>query len=617
MDFIDVILAKSLTPQGQIDTFAAKAQKAVSDANKVLNTTEQAMENINSITAQTNGNNRTALDTLDRANEALTKAEQASQIIDESVAQSIDTEIDKVDISAPETTATDYKQTDIEMSYPSGKKARLRNINKIYNKMGQNTDGSMTQKAITDAINNIPSSGGGGTISFNEEDAGKVVIVGEDGNATTSDITESDLIDLQIAAGTRINDEVIGLELDYANRTFSRLQGAKGLSAGNDFNKFKMYGGRKRCIVNQSGEIVRFINGLDTVSNVEGQRVMVYQPAFYYARVPVDTRVVNGATVVDKERILLTDKETSGFKLHPAFIDNNSNQLKFILLPAFESGVLKVTTNELVKNNSQDVDLNNDILISTTNIKPITGVSQAFNYAIAKRMCENNGTGWSMSDLSIESLNQMLMIVEYGNANVTSSLGLGIINITYSSGNNGAITGSTFDLANTSGRATSTVFDLNGSRITYQDDGRCAISYRGMENPYGSIRRYVNNFEISNGVLGVNGHDYTNVINTTEGGWINSFSYNSEIDWAFLPIEVNGGANSTLPVGDYDYVSTNSYLLAGGSYSSGNNAGPFYSYYRNIQSNFYDNITSARVVFRPIANSTIETNNYNLWLQSN
>jgi len=615
MDFIDVIMAKSLTPQGQIDTYAAKAQKAVTNANKVLSTTEEAMENIDSITEQTNTNNQTALDTLDRANEALEKAEQASQIIDESITQSIDTEIDKMDISAPETTATDYKQTDIEMSYPSGKKARLRNINKIYNKMGQNTDGSMTQKAITDAIENIKPSGG--TISFDQSDAGKVVIVGENGNATTSDITESDIIDLQIAAGTRISDEVIGLELDYANRTFSRLQGAKGLSAGSDFDKYKMYGGRKRCIVNQNGEIIRFISNLDTANTVEGQRIMIYQPAFYYTRVPIDTQVINGTIVIYKERILLTDKETTGFKLHPAFVDGNGNPLKFILLPAFESATLRTSSNELVKDNNQDVDLNNDMLISTTNVKPVTGVTQNFTYSAAKRMCENNGLGWGMSDLSIESLNQMLMIVEYGSANITSNLGIGIVNITSTSGNNGAISGSTFELFNTSGRATSTIFDSNGAQTAYQEDGRCAVSYRGMENPYGSIRRYVSNFEIVNGVLGLKGQDYTNIIDTTESGWINRFSYNLEIDWAFLPISVNGGANSTLPVGDYAYVSANSYLLVGGSYASGANGGPFCYFYNGISDSSYENINSARVVFRPTANSIIETNNYNLWLQSN
>ena len=617
MDILDIILAKSLTPQGQIDTYASKAQKAVSNANKVLSSTEEAMENIDSITEQTNTNNQTALDTLDRANEALERAEQISQAIDESVIEVLDTEIDKIGISAPETAETDYVQTDIEMSYPSGKKARLRNINKIYNKMGKNTDGTMTQKAITDAIQSIPSSGGGGSLNFDSEDAGKVVIVGEDGGATTSDITESDIIDLQIAAGTRVSDEIIGLEIDYVNKIFTRLQGAKGLEAGSNFNKFKMYGGRKRCIVNQNGEIVRFIDALDTVNSVEGQRIMIYQPAFYYARTPIDTKVENGATIVDKERILLTDKETAGFKIHPAFKDSNGNNLKFILLPAFESAALDTVFNQITKNNEQNIDFENDVLISTTNVKPITGVTQNLTYSAARKMCRNNGTGWDMSDLTIESLNQMLMMVEYGSINIPNNLGIGIINITSTSGNNGAITGSTFNLLNESGRATSTTFDVNGSKTVYQDNGRCAISYRGMENPYGSSRRFVNNFYISDNVLTLDGQSYANVINTNTSGWISNFSYNVEIDWALLPIAVNGTANSSLPVGDYDYVSTNSYLLAGGSYSSGANAGPFYYYYRNVQNTLYDNITSARVIFKPTVNSTIETNNYNLWQQSN
>ena len=42
-------------------------------------------------------------------------------------------------------------------------------------------------------------------------------------------------------------DYILGLQVDYKNKTYTRIAGAKGLNAGDDFDKFSMYGGRKRC----------------------------------------------------------------------------------------------------------------------------------------------------------------------------------------------------------------------------------------------------------------------------------------------------------------------------------------------------------------------------------
>jgi hypothetical protein len=89
---------------------------------------------------------------------------------------------------------------------PSGETKTIENLVKMYSTTGQNTDGTMTQKAITDAItsaynaleiriNNIPTSGGnGGIFNLGTDAAGHIVIVGPDGNITASDMTESELI---------------------------------------------------------------------------------------------------------------------------------------------------------------------------------------------------------------------------------------------------------------------------------------------------------------------------------------------------------------------------------------------------------------------------------------
>ena len=52
-DFVDIMIAKALTPQGQIDTYAARAQEAVTKAQTAVN-------NIDLITEQTNINNELA-----------------------------------------------------------------------------------------------------------------------------------------------------------------------------------------------------------------------------------------------------------------------------------------------------------------------------------------------------------------------------------------------------------------------------------------------------------------------------------------------------------------------------------------------------------------------------
>lgn len=258
MDILDVILAKGLTPQGQIDTYASKARKAVADADKVLSTSEQAMENIDLITEQTNLNNQTSINSLNNANETLNKANEAMHavaVVDESILGNLNDEIDKIEISIPKTETTDYVQSDLEVNYPSGKKARLRNINKIYNKIGKNTDGSMTQKAITEELDKIKR-GSGESVNLGPENDGKIVVIDANGNVKASEVTEENIVESLISGGFYDAKEAVGLEIDYKNKGFARIQGALHIEQGSDFDKYIMYGGRRRCIVNNSGKIV-------------------------------------------------------------------------------------------------------------------------------------------------------------------------------------------------------------------------------------------------------------------------------------------------------------------------------------------------------------------------
>ena len=47
--------------------------------------------------------------------------------------------------------------------------------------------------------------------------------------------------------------DILGLRVDYKNSKFTRLSAAVNLTPGSAFNKFKMYGDRKRCNVDDKG----------------------------------------------------------------------------------------------------------------------------------------------------------------------------------------------------------------------------------------------------------------------------------------------------------------------------------------------------------------------------
>jgi hypothetical protein len=85
----------------------------------------------------------------------------------------------------------------------------------------------MTQKAIKAYVDNAafnPSGSNNTTnITFNVTDAGKIIVIGADGNVIASDISESELISLLLRAGTYTAVDGIGIDIDYANKSFSRV----------------------------------------------------------------------------------------------------------------------------------------------------------------------------------------------------------------------------------------------------------------------------------------------------------------------------------------------------------------------------------------------------------
>lgn len=641
MDIIDILIAKNQSFSAETAKLTQQARAAMAKANEVATKIDEAQDALDAAEAA-NTRAQEVADNFDALQEDVSST--VNSIVDEKIEtaiSSITSSVNEANSNASSAQAaaaeavTEVDVIDENTSAAKIKKARVRkkgdqqayDVMKNYTSTGTNEDGSMTQKAITQAlqnqkteletkIKNIPSGGGSVSGNISAENAGSIVAVDNDGNITSSTITEEDIILTQIIAGTYQNNNIIGLEIDYVNKVFTRLQGAKNKTAGHDFDSYTMLGERKRCLVNEDGSIIRFLTASDTIEDIADKRIMVYQPPCYFMRVPLSTTTTANGIKINKEQIYLSDTKYAGFELHPIFKDKDGNEVKYILLPAYESGTLRAN-GEFVKNDSQDINFSTDKLVSIVNTKPISGYTQNFTYDAAQQMAENNGEGWQLTDLRFESLHQMLMSIEYGSMNLQNTFDLGLSRVNISGEVNiSSISGSTHSLLNESGRAESTTNITNGATNVYNEEGKCAISYRGLENPYGNIWRFIGGVEVKSRVLSYNGEEIDFKLPTVPG-WISAFGYDENYKWAFLPIECEG--NSSLPVGDYSHLTNNTTInsgLAGGLISSQDNCGPFYYGFNVTKANYHYRSDSARIMHIPTAGSAIELNNYRAWINS-
>ena len=99
----------------------------------------------------------------------------------------------------------------------------------------------------------------------------------------------TDLEDYRIYGNTEESTDgksryVVGLNVDFEKNTFTRLADAETLTAGDDFNNFSAFGGRRRCNVLDDGTITAYYGDSDYVEDGSNGQVMVYQPLPFITR---------------------------------------------------------------------------------------------------------------------------------------------------------------------------------------------------------------------------------------------------------------------------------------------------------------------------------------------
>ena len=417
------------------------------------------------------------------------------------------------------------------------------------------------------------------------------------------DITEtnSNLSDLKAYIGYTSGD-ILGLHADFENKVFTRLGAAVGLSAGNDFNAYPMYGQRRRVVVDSNGVIDDSYSPENVEESDTNVDVMVYQPKFYYKVVPLKLEKQSGGLGyhIRKANYYISSTPHAGFKLHPLFYDENGNEIDYVLFSAYEASFMywraispTAGTYEIF-HDGVDTDTTIDtsaVLKSLPGVKPISGQYKTMNKLNMENCALRKSPNWHLDTIQSVSANQLLMAIEFGTFNTQNAIGMGVVlNSSVNSNNCSSLTGSTSALGNSTGMASETIYDVAGTETTFSSDGKVS------ENLWGNSWKHINGINLwGDGTMG-SGQVYiaddfsfnesshsgnyksTGLTLANAGGYISAFGYgDKDYDWLFLPSETAG--NSSLPVGDNYYCTSNlngyRVVRLGGFWNYGANAGGF------------------------------------------
>ena len=613
------------TAVSQFDAKLANAQTAISNLQSATSTANTARTNLvnatsTANTAKTNLTNATSagntartnlINATDAVNTAITNANTAKTnlqaVIDDSVTKKtalqsvIDdaTTIKNTLNTTNETAATAKSNLETAITNASNAKSQLEqvitNAGTIKGQLSDvivqaNTAKSNLDSSVTTAKNVLQS------LQAENSSASSNLDELRSENFNSQEIL-SGVADLRAYLGLS-DDDIVGVQVDYKNKTFQRLAGATNLTKGADFDKFSMFGGRRRCNVSDDGTITAWYGDANYKDDGSNGQVMVYQPKFYYLVCPVvydpiDTGI---GYHLRKANYYVSEKARAGFRLHPAFYDAEGNEIEYYLTSAYEGSIYDTSASAYLMNDEQVMTVAEDKFSSISGAKPASGLTQNLTRPNIETMAQNRGTNWHGDLIKQVSAEQLLMIIEMGMMNLQTAIANGIVSISDNSSYNcSSLTGSTASLGNGTGQAASTINEKGGTTTTETANGKTSICWRGKENFWGNIWKFVYGVNIwGNGSMG-GGQPYVcNDFNFAEsknsgnyegagftvtnvGGYISAMGYSTKYDWLFIASETLG--NSSLPVGDYTWltVNLNGYRIAplGGRWNDGGYAGAF------------------------------------------
>jgi len=264
----------------------------------------------------------------------------------------------------------------------------------------------------------------------------------------------------------------------------------------------------------------------------------------------------------------VADGPAEGYKLHPAFIRAGVEK-EYILMGAYEAWIDEVDGGKLT---------------SISGKSPTTSK----NIVEFRTAAQARGTGWNQLEVQTYSAIQLLYLVEYADTNCQTVIGKGVVDLGWDGTYKAVATGGCDSLDGASGMADGT-------------NGQVSVSYRGMENLWGNVWKFVDGINIKNSekqpYVADNGFESNKFVEPYKpsgitlplnDGYVKNLGCSAKADWLLMPHgdAAVGGSNSTY-IPDYFYQnwgnSADKVALVGGSWRSGTNAGLF-DWYVNADS---------------------------------
>lgn len=651
----DVVAAKD-DVSAQVSAFdqkvanAQSATTALTNATNTANTTKKNLDasvsaantaktNVDSSTSKANTAKSNVDAAVSTANQTITNANTAKSNLDSSIknastaqsnVQSTINTANATNTTLKDTTATAStvnSNLNGTISSANSAKTSLQDTINNSNTAKSNLSGVITQSAKSQQdLNTAVSVANDALQSLSSENASAKSNLEElRGENFNSQEILSGVADLRAYLGLYDSD-VVGVQVDYKNKTYKRLGAASGLNGGSDFDQFPMFGGRKRCNVANDGTINAWYGDSTYKEDGSNGQVMVYQPAFWYLVAPVEYEKQSTGVGyhLRKANYYVSGKARAGFRLHPAFFDASGNEVDHIFFSAFRGSIYDTSAKAYVKDDAQVCDAGTDLFCSISGVKPASGYNQNLTRTSIEQMAQNRGAGWHGDTIKATSANQLLMLIEYA-GNLQTAIERGVVDIPWTglasddTSSYAVNTGGTSALGNATGHADSSTQQINGQTLTNTTNGKRSISYRGMEDPWGNIWDFVYglNFYYESGkpFLGyvckdfnfaeskqTDNYESIGFTLPSENGYISAMGYSTKFDWLFLPSEVKG--DSALPIGDYYYQDNtwNGYRIAllGSYWNDGVAAGGFY-WYVSVGVGGRYRAFGGRLVYVPIA----------------
>jgi len=299
--------------------------------------------------------------------------------------------------------------------------------------------------------------------------------------------------------------------------------------------------------------------GVAGIDNPQGQ-VMVQIPKFYYKYGYAGT----------SHTWEISPIIAGGFTVHPAFIKNGV-EVDYRYMGAYEGSMYDASAGAMVA--PADITANlyaaGDKLCSLSGEYPKTNETRAE----FRGMAAQRGIEWLQQYYSLKSAIQLLYVIEYGSFYSQSVIGAGRTQLS----------GGTWTAGSYIGMCGKSNINGNGTGNIGGNTDAAYMSYRGIENFYGNVWKWVDGININNNVpyISNTGTDFaddtaTNYTNlgvtlVATDGYQNTLQ---QISNGFLPASV--GATSTTKITDYYWQSTGwRVFLLGGNAGRGAAAGAF------------------------------------------